>query len=880
MRALLLLLFAAPVFADNPPPKRPCIDEENYSKDLDKQYQNVRKENGCPDFIDEDQVDPCVNNQAVQIAKNAWGAAAASFSHCVDHLSAQDELEKKDAARRANLDEAHRASAEQHQVLREKLTVLPKAKTPGAGALLATGGTGALAAGAKDDVPDTPRTPDEATKSDSKVLRQIQAEHPDTQVSPESAKYFQKEGEDYAASKGAEGKYVVPFAGAALHANDPKGAEALASKAIDLGDRSADPFAIRGAARLSLGNLSGARDDSQQAVSLDPGNRLAASVVQFAAKMERDPSAKPPDPSRLIRDFGSSSAGSLAGGARGASSPGTVIGGGNVASLGGERAGGASFAAMTPSNKLAAEAEGSVKIGDLKTALLQATKAIEADKSNPEAYAVRAGIWNKQERYLNAQADANMALSFDPNHHKALNARAFAYNMTGHPQEAQADATKVLSQDPRDALGCLNLAMSQEALGDLTRANENYQKAAAFDPSYKPLYEDFLSKHPELLGGGAVPASGTLKLLPPVLRTPSGAAGAAVAALGLGAAALAFRRRKSGDEELEEDAPAPAPVRPKPATQGAETIPLPPGTRRAEAAPTLIPGRSTGRTAGAATPVGGTAVGPNGGQLIARTYEIRKELGRGGMGVVYEAFDTSLSRKVAIKEMRSEIAQSARDKERFLAEARTVAKFQHPNIVSIFAILEDAGRTFLVFEHVQGGGLDGILDQRRKLGPDAAVPLLHSIAAALDYSHSRKVIHRDLKPSNIMITDEGVVKVMDFGIAHEAKQTVSRLTNAEAFGTMAYMPPEQELGQASRESDVFAFAVLAYETLVGTIPFPGPNFLEQKKGKMFKRPSQADPTLPAALDAVFEKALEPEPQNRYKSAGQFATAVGAAFGIS
>jgi serine/threonine-protein kinase len=126
-----------------------------------------------------------------------------------------------------------------------------------------------------------------------------------------------------------------------------------------------------------------------------------------------------------------------------------------------------------------------------------------------------------------------------------------------------------------------------------------------------------------------------------------------------------------------------------------------------------------------------------------------------------------------------------------------------------------------------------------------------------------------------MITDEGVVKVMDFGIAHEAKQTVSRLTNAEAFGTMAYMPPEQELGQASRESDVFAFAVLAYETLLGTMPFPGPNYLEQKKGKIFKRPSQADPSIPAALDAVFEKALEPEPQGRHKSAGEFAAALSA-----
>jgi tetratricopeptide (TPR) repeat protein/tRNA A-37 threonylcarbamoyl transferase component Bud32 len=664
----------------------------------------------------------------------------------------------------------------------------------------------------------------------------------------------------------------------ALSNGDAARAEKLANAAIQTDGSNTDSFGIRSAARLSLGNLSGAKEDAKKALELDPTNKFARTVGQFAQQMETDPSAKPPDPSKLIRDFGSASAGSLGGGRSAA--PVSVVGGANVASLGGERAG-SSFASMSPSNKLAAAAEEHMKIGDLKTASLEATKAIEADKSNPEAYAVRAGIWNKQQRYLNAQADANTALGFDPSYRKALNARSFAYNMTGHPQEAQVDANKVLAQDPHDALGCLNLAMSEESLGDVTKANANYQKAAALDPSYKPLYDDFLSKHPELLGGGGAAPSSPLRLLPPALRSTNGLGAAGLAVLALGAAAALFRKKDadSDDDEVHGAVPAPSPR--KAPTQGAETIVTPSSDRTVPSeggAPTL-PSRAGTTLRSDATVPAPELSGPNGGRLIARTYEIRKELGRGGMGVVYEAFDTALKRKVALKEMRSEIAQSTRDKERFLAEARTVAKFQHPNIVSIYNILEEGHRTFLVFEHVQGGGLDGLLDQRRKLDPAAAVPLLKSIAAALDYSHSRKVIHRDLKPSNIMITEEGIVKVMDFGIAHEAKQTVSRMTNAEAFGTMAYMPPEQELGQASRESDVFAFAVLAYETLLGTMPFPGPNFLEQKKAKKFQRPSQADPTLPASLDAVFEKALEPEPKNRYRSAGDFAEGLSRALGV-
>jgi tetratricopeptide (TPR) repeat protein/tRNA A-37 threonylcarbamoyl transferase component Bud32 len=646
-------------------------------------------------------------------------------------------------------------------------------------------------------------------------------------------------------------------------------AEQFASQAIQSGPASADAYSLRAAARLQLGDAAGARADALEAGRREPDNRLSRTILSYAEAMENQPGARAPDPASLARLFGSRSAGSLAGGS--AESP-ASLSGIQAAALGSERAGGASFATLSPSNKLAAEAASMAKIGDVKGAMKQAALAIQADPKNANAYAARAAAWNKDGSYLKAQYDSLTALRLDPNNRSALVQRGFSYAMTGHPAEAQADALKVLAADPRNAMAYVDLAMSQEGLGDLLKAKESYKRAAELDSSFKSYYDDFLSKHPELMDSAP---QGSFSFIPSALRSQAalGALGAAALLAAAASLLLGPTRKRVSEGTVRADIPEPSPSPASAeAAQGLSTLPAgPDGSFRVEAAPTLASGGgSTRRTEAAGLS------GPNGGRLIARTYEIRKELGRGGMGVVYEALDTALNRKVALKEMRSEIAQSTRDKERFLSEARTVAKFQHPNIVSIYNILEEGGRTFLVFEHVQGEGLDGLLDQRRKLAPDAALPLFMSIAAALDYSHSRKVIHRDLKPSNIMITEEGVVKVMDFGIAHEAKQTVSRLTSAEAYGTMAYMPPEQELGQTSKETDVFAFAVLAYETLLGTLPFPGPNFLDQKKEKFFQRPSQADPTLPAALDSVFEKALDPEPKNRHRSASEFAKAVASA----
>jgi serine/threonine-protein kinase len=239
------------------------------------------------------------------------------------------------------------------------------------------------------------------------------------------------------------------------------------------------------------------------------------------------------------------------------------------------------------------------------------------------------------------------------------------------------------------------------------------------------------------------------------------------------------------------------------------------------------------------------------------------------MGMVYEAHDIALDRTVALKRLRPEVARTARGRERFLTEARTVAKLQHPNIVGIHAVIEDGPDVYLVLEFVDGTTLDDALAQRKRLAPRELLGLLDGVAAAVDHAHSHKVIHRDLKPSNIMIDRTGRVRVMDFGIAHQAKITVSQLTNVEAFGTQAYMPPEQEMGKAVRESDVYALAVLSYEALTGDLPFPGPNFLAQKLELAFARPSASDPALSAMVDEIFLNALQPEPGRRPPTASAF-----------
>jgi len=202
-------------------------------------------------------------------------------------------------------------------------------------------------------------------------------------------------------------------------------------------------------------------------------------------------------------------------------------------------------------------------------------------------------------------------------------------------------------------------------------------------------------------------------------------------------------------------------------------------------------------------------------------YQIVGMIGKGGMGIVLKGYDAVLQRLVAIKVLYPHLAQDESTVARFLTEARAAASLQHPNIIAIYEAGEDKGLYYFAMEFVDGKDLATIIRERGRFTIEEALPILEQIASALDYAHQRGIIHRDIKASNIMVGNEGLVKVTDFGIA--------RVLGGERFtqtgvlvGTPEYMAPELWEGQeASKASDIYAFCVLAYEMLTSEVPFTG-----------------------------------------------------------
>jgi serine/threonine protein kinase len=256
-------------------------------------------------------------------------------------------------------------------------------------------------------------------------------------------------------------------------------------------------------------------------------------------------------------------------------------------------------------------------------------------------------------------------------------------------------------------------------------------------------------------------------------------------------------------------------------------------------------------------------------------YKIERKLGEGAMGVVYEATDQSLGRKVAIKKMGDEIKVNEREKQRFLEEARTVAQLHHPGIVEIYTIFEEEDNIYLVFEHVDGVTLDKVLDKEARIHFERAQKMFGEAAAALAYAHGKNIVHRDLKLANMMLSREGAVKVMDFGLAHRARESMARMSNAEVVGSPAYMAPEQELGVSSAESDIYSLGVCLYEALSGVLPFQGPDFHHQKTHRSYQPLSQILPGLPKGADELVARCLDPDPEKRFRSADELARALGA-----
>ena len=212
--------------------------------------------------------------------------------------------------------------------------------------------------------------------------------------------------------------------------------------------------------------------------------------------------------------------------------------------------------------------------------------------------------------------------------------------------------------------------------------------------------------------------------------------------------------------------------------------------------------------------------GPNG-TFLAGRYRVVRQLGQGGMGSVWLAEDTTLdNRQVAIKMLPSILVNNKRAYAQVKAEALVSLKLSHSNIAAVRAFEEECGSPFLVMDYIDGQTLDDYLAEKGKLTEDETIRLLKPVAAALDYAHAQGVVHRDVKPGNIMIRKDGVPFVLDFGIAREIQETMTRVTGKLSSGTLLYMSPEQLHGAApSVAQDVYSFAAMTYECLSGHPPF-------------------------------------------------------------
>jgi hypothetical protein len=250
--------------------------------------------------------------------------------------------------------------------------------------------------------------------------------------------------------------------------------------------------------------------------------------------------------------------------------------------------------------------------------------------------------------------------------------------------------------------------------------------------------------------------------------------------------------------------------------------------------------------------------------LVGGKYRVLREIGRGGMGIVFEAVDIKLDRVVALKKMREELKLNPRDLSRFFKEARTVARLQHPGIVAVYDVLDDPDEPWVVFEYVQGRTIEQFGNEQGRLKPSECLRIMAAAADALQYAHEQGVVHRDFKPGNIMVTKSGQVKVMDFGIARQVKDTVARVSGKDSSGTLAYMSPEQEVGENSPQGDVFAFGVCFYEMLTGELPFMGPNFLVQKREMRYKPASTLVEGLDANFDVFIAACLAPDLGDRLR----------------
>jgi tetratricopeptide (TPR) repeat protein/predicted Ser/Thr protein kinase len=601
----------------------------------------------------------------------------------------------------------------------------------------------------------------------------------------------------------------------------------LADQAIQQNPRDSGAMALRARGRMLMGDRDGAFDDARRTLELDPKNQDARRILGGSdaiggsagriGRMKVGLEASPED------------AGGLGGGA-------------GREERGGGRMNAAEFAAPDSLKTAPQDARGAqlrelwngaqryANMGDWGNALREASRLVSLNPDDPESWILRSKISSKMGNWEAAEADARKALELRPDDPAALLILGRALVQQGKVVDGLAVIERALALQPRNALAHYYRGEALEKLGRKGEAIDEYNLALQLDPGLGPLVEEALAR------------------LNPNMAVPQGGRGAPAAPakrwLRLGVALVGSLFLLKGlhflvGGRLRTSFTA------KPATTTRPPL-------REEDQQASVLGRD---------PIAGDVLGGN--------FKVERELARGGMGVVYLATDIVLRRLVAIKRLHWEHMRTEETRRKFLQEAQLAARLKHPNLAQIHSVFGER-ELYLVFELVEGQTLDALLAAKGRLGLTEVRAIVGQVCRALEHAHGHRVIHRDLKPANIMLSRDGSCKVMDFGIAHEAR-TASNATQTQAWGTPPYMAPEQEEGYVSPASDLYALAVVAYELLAGRRPFDGPSQHAAKRTAAFKRIGGQD-GLPAELDRFFERALHPEAALRYTTAADFRAA--------
>ena len=264
-------------------------------------------------------------------------------------------------------------------------------------------------------------------------------------------------------------------------------------------------------------------------------------------------------------------------------------------------------------------------------------------------------------------------------------------------------------------------------------------------------------------------------------------------------------------------------------------------------------------------------------RLLGDRYELEGVVGRGGMAEVYRARDLRLDRVVAVKTLRADLARDQTFQARFRREAQSAASLNNPSIVAVYDTGEDMSTgtsiPFIVMEFVDGKTVRELLNEGHRLLPERTLEIVSGVLRALEYSHQAGIVHRDIKPGNVMVTKNGDIKVMDFGIARAMSDAQATMTQtAQVIGTAQYLSPEQARGErVDTRSDLYSTGCLMYELLVGRPPFTGDSpvaIAYQHVRENPIPPSRLDPDLPPWADAIVLKAMGKSPNDRYQTAAE------------